>query len=489
MYRRSLKALLGLLCLHLSACIGGPPPPVFQETACQLSGLTAEQAARMTCGTVSVPRNYRHREGGTFELAVVVIRATGGPTAHDPVLYVQGGPGFPLIDHADYMVHQIFAPGRDLILVDQRGMGRSTPVLCPHGTHDQLTVFAQGPPLDKLIEGFKTVYARCREELLRDGIEPDDFGTLVTVEDLELVRQALGIRQWNVYGVSYGTTVAMTLEALYPHTVRAAVLDSAYPPEPLPMTRKESLERSLRGLYGLCAADRACAATYPHLDLLYAETERHLAGAPLIIRVPESLGMPGNRVVLGAAEFEIVMFLALYERTTLPHLPRLMTAAHDGRGEDLEPLVAGLLQWFRQQNMGAALAIQCRDRPVMGEAASPEANILDLLAGSGAACAGWPAASAAPKMPVGTRIPTLVLSGAVDPVTPSAFGRLTANEIGGAAQWIEFPGVAHGVQHSTLCGALVVWRFFRNPNRKPDTSCLGTTPSLSFVDEPPPPKP
>jgi pimeloyl-ACP methyl ester carboxylesterase len=452
--------------------------PEFHPVACTLPNIPAAAMGRLTCGTVAVPRRYDRPDQGTITLAVAILHRPDTTPLHDPVLYLQGGPGFPLLDQTDRLLHQIFGPLRDLILVDQRGTGRSEPVFCPAGTHDLLAVLARGGSTDRLTTGFRSVYAACRAELARAGAA-DLFGTIVTTQDMEQVRKALGLDEWNVYGVSYGTTVALTMAATHPRRIRAMVLDSVYPPDPLPETRRQSFEASLSSLFRQCAADAACTAVYPALDRLYAETLRRLDEAPLTVAMPAAMGLPGDRVVLTAPVFELTSFLALYGRGIRPYLPYMIQAAHDGSADTLKPLLVELIDWFAERQLGTALAVQCRDRP----SSLPEssASLLDLLTTDGAVCGGWPASGPEPVIPSGTRIPTLILSGALDPVTPPDFARVTARALGSAAIRLDFPTVAHGVQGSTLCGALVVWSFIRSPHQRQDSSCIVKIPPLGFA--------
>lgn len=475
--RHAARLLVGLLGLITSGIALAEPDPEFHPAPCALPNIPAEAMSRLTCGTVAVPRRYDHPEQGSLTLAIAILHRPDEERLHDPILYIQGGPGFPLLDHADYLLHQILGPRRDLVLVDQRGTGRSEPSFCAGGTHDLLAVLARGGPADRLAAGFRAAYAACRAELLQAGAA-DLFGTRASAEDMERVRRALGLGQWNLYGVSYGTTVAMTLATIYPRPIRAMVLDSVYPPEPLPQNRAQSFAASLASLFRLCAADPACNAAYPALDRLYADTLRRLDSAPLPIAMPPALGLPDDRVLLSASEFEIVSFFALYERSSWTYLPHLIKAAHDGSAGELTPLLTGLMQWYGERTLGAALAVQCRDRPDSGGTA----GLLDLLTAGGETCAGWPVTGPAPSIPIGRPIPTLILSGALDPVTPSSFGRLTAHTIGATATWLELPNVAHGVQHSALCGAILVWRFVRSPYQHPDESCIAAIPPISFAD-------
>ncbi|HVJ53280.1 MAG TPA: alpha/beta fold hydrolase [Aliidongia sp.] len=475
--------LLRATCLGLVMTIAaGPahaePGSDFHPAVCALSGIPADAAARITCGTVAVPRLYEHPEAGSLSLAVAIIHPMG-EALHDPVLYLQGGPGFPLLDQADYLLHQILAPRRDLILVDQRGTGRSEPHFCTGGTGALLAALAQGGPAATLGAGFESVYAACRAEILKAGAA-GWFGTDVTVADMERVRAAFDIGEWNLYGVSYGTTVALAMADQHPRSIRAALLDSAYPPEPLPESRKRRFEETLALLFRLCAADAGCNGAYPALDRLYADTLRRLDEAPLAVVMPADLALPDNRMVLSAAEFEIVSFLALYEGGGWSRLPAFIAAAHDRAADQLEPLMAGLVRWFGQESLGTMLAVQCRDRPVDGQA--HRGSLLDLLNAGGRICAGWPLAGPTPRIRPGLPVPTLFLSGALDPVTPPSFARQAALAIGRSANWLELPNTGHGVQHASLCGAILVWQFFRAPYRRVDDGCVETIPPLRFIE-------
>ena len=229
--------------------------PTFVDTPCSLPNVTPEILARLRCGTVAVPRNHDNRAAGHFNLAVVVAKSAEQPSLPDPVVYISGGPGGPLTIYADYQARHPYAPGRDLILVDQRGTGRSEPQLCPELTAKMLeaNIAAVADMTEDHLARSRAMYLACRDAAIGRGIDLNNFGTMVTAEDFDWVRRALGITQWNVYGESYGTTVAMTLAARHPSTVRTLVLDSVYPPDPVPprlTIHEAALEFLFQGLRG-----------------------------------------------------------------------------------------------------------------------------------------------------------------------------------------------------------------------------------------------
>jgi pimeloyl-ACP methyl ester carboxylesterase len=321
--------LLGSTVPHRACGAAAPSGPVFDEMACDLPHLSSEVAPRVRCGTVSVPRDYGAPDRGLFKLAVVVVGSAQQPTLPDPVVYISGGPGSPLTIYADHQARHPYAARRDLILVDQRGVGHSQPRLCPAVASalmkTELAVIA-APTADAQANAQaqrRSAFMACRDDARAHGIDLNDFGTAVTAEDFEQIRQALGIARWNVVGESYGTTVAMTLMAHHPKPIRTAVLDSLYPPDPLPPSWTRAAE-ARAAFFALCEHDPECAAAYPDLDGVYRQTLDQLGRAPLAVAVPPRLGQPDNRAPLTASMFEVVTDNLLYVPSAYSGLPRLI---------------------------------------------------------------------------------------------------------------------------------------------------------------------
>ena len=338
--------------------------PVFEATTCDLPDVTPEIRARLRCGTVRVPRDHARPDTGSFSLAVVVIKSAQQPSLSDPVVYISGGPGNPLTIYAAYQARNPYAPRRDLILVDQRGTGRSEPSLCPDLDLTLLEAnlaVAVEDSADAMLKR-RAAYTTCRDQAIGRGIDLADFGTSVTVEDFEWVRKALGIERWNVYGESYGTAVAMTLVALHPDAIRSAVLDSIYLPDSVPLwSRVVSDARD--AFFAHCARDEACAASFPDLARTYRETLDRLDRTPLIVSVPAQLHQPNDQARITAPLFEILISRLLYFPTAYPTLPRIIQSVHDGDARGLGNLIASEMAAATMENRATNAAVECRDRP------------------------------------------------------------------------------------------------------------------------------
>src|SRR5215831_15644947 len=286
-------AVMLFIGLELLENAGGetqPPRPVFSETTCDLPNISPDIRPRLRCGTVNVPRDYDNPDSGHFNLAVVVIKSEQQPSSPEPVVYISGGPGNPLTVYAAYQARRPYAPRRDLILVDQRGTGRSEPRICPDLDRKladaKLAIWINNT--EETLARRRAAYLACRDEAVGRGLDLRDFGTRVTVEDFERVRQALRVERWNVYGESYGTTVAMTLVALHPNAVRAAVLDSIYPPDPVPLS-STTVSDARDAFFAYCARDKVCSTSFPDLAETYRDVLVRLDQNPMFVTAPPQM--------------------------------------------------------------------------------------------------------------------------------------------------------------------------------------------------------
>lgn len=415
----------------------------------------------------------------------MIIASEQHPALPDPVVYINGGPGEPLTVYTVAQARTAYAPGRDLILVDQRGTGRSEPAICPD--HERklfaATLAFAAEDTSGTIEAHRAAYVGCRDEAIRRGLDLTNFGTSVTVEDFEWVRRALGIARWNVYGESHGTTVAMSLAALHAEAIRSLVLDSIYPPEPQPQW-SATVVRAREAFFAHCANDAACAASYPDLRAMYRQAVTRLAHEPLWVELPPQLRQYGKRAQITADLFETLLSRMLYFPPTYPRLPLVIKSVGEGDGGDLGRIIAADFAAARTQSRGTHAGVECRDRPHFREPLSAGADVLDRIQLYGI-CATWAELGPAPRVPAGTPVPTLVLAGQFDPVSGPAQSRQVAAILGPAARLVVFPRLGHNIRQFSPCGTRIATAFIDDPQRVPDTSCVNRRPPIRFEAKPP----
>lgn len=454
-----MKRLLrgGALALLLSA-----PLAATSLEPCRVPGLRNE----VLCGQVQRPLDPARPDGPTLAVHYVVVPAMARRKLPDPVVLLAGGPGQSAIGVAPGVMG-LFARlnnRRDIVFVDQRGTGRSAPLVCDEG--ERL------PPSESLdIEAQIARLAACKARLAAlPQVGGDEglgfFTTTLAMQDLDAVRVALGATQLNLVGVSYGTRAALEYMRQFPQAVRRAALDGAVPPDMvLPASFSPDNQAALDAQLAACAADAACARAYPTLR---AEWAALLAALPKTVDVAdprtgrvESLTLTRERV-LGAVRGP------LYGPALAAGLPAAIHAAAQGRWEPLFGL-ASLLGGRReaQPAIGMHFSVVCaEDVPRLAganEAAGRDFGT-DFARLYERACEVWPRG----KVPAAFyRIdpfprPVLVTSGGLDPATPPRHGARVAAALGPAARHVVVPHAGHGVL-TIGCMRDVLFRFVDAP--------------------------
>jgi pimeloyl-ACP methyl ester carboxylesterase len=242
--------LLGILCLFLFLPTGAMATPLAHSLgACGTlqsddgTGTIEREdfGADWQCGTVSVPAD-RATGSGVINLRVAYWHRPGA--ARNTVLALAGGPGQGAFQYSLYFQKQLsgILGNRDLLVFDQRGTGGSGYLDFEKCTNKQDT---------------EAGYDRCARTM---GSALRNYNTAASVADIEDVRQALGIPQLFVLGVSYGTKVAGDYLRSYPSAVEATVLDSPLAPTGIDPWMRDSMAGSKRIMRNVCA-NSACPFT------------------------------------------------------------------------------------------------------------------------------------------------------------------------------------------------------------------------------------
>lgn len=359
-----------------------------------------------------------------MQLHVAVVPALRLKPAADPLFIVSGGPGQAASDF--YLsVAPAFARirrDRDLVVVDQRGTGRSNRMDC---TLPDDSEFATVDP-QKLQELVRT----CRAHLPGD---PRYYTSSIAVRDLDDVRAALGYEKLNLYGISYGTRVVQHYMRRYPGRVRTAILDGAVPAEvalgpDVAIEAQRATESSLQR----CARDESCSQQFPDILAQFAALQQQLRKQPLSVSIPHPLTGAITRTTIDAARFGAAVRLLSYSDETVATLPLLIHEAQSLR--EPQALTA---QYLRVSNAmeeqiaaGMHFAVVCsEDAPrwaqekVTEEALAKTYMGTAFMSGMRAVCEAWPRGPVDTDFgePLQTDVPTLILSGSNDPVTPQRY--------------------------------------------------------------------
>jgi pimeloyl-ACP methyl ester carboxylesterase len=380
---------------------------------CQLPGL-AEPAR---CGTLEVPENPVKPDGRRLAVGVAVIPATGKAQA-DPIVPLMGGPGEAAISEAAYFAEQFARLRRDhdILLVDQRGTGRSGALRCD--------LYSPDDPAVSLRDIYPLAAVKRCEQQLSARADLRQFTYLHFANDLEQVRRALGYGKMNLSGGSYGTRAAQVFMRVYPQSVRTVYLGSVVPLDVItPLTMAKSAQAALEHMFEACDAEPACHAAFPDLRGEFDQVLARLDTGQVRAAIP---GRGGTFPIHRGRVVEWFRSMN-YRPVTAVDLPWMIHRAYLG---DFGPFVEGVLSNARGADsavsFGLLFAITCND----DVAFMRDEDIVQETGGTflgdfrarqqQAACKHWPKVSHPPgyRAPVQSAVPTLFVSGDLDGATP-----------------------------------------------------------------------
>jgi pimeloyl-ACP methyl ester carboxylesterase len=324
--------------------------------------------------------------------------------------------------------------------------------------------------------------------LVGEGIDLTAYTSAANAADVDDLRQALGYSEWNLYGSSYGTRLALTIMRDNPDGVRSVVLDSVYPPQvDLTTTQAVSFERSLDLLFESCLADFACNTKYPDLKTTFYELAEQLDKESINFQLIRPSNSMFYDVILNGDRFIWITRELLYQTDQIPFLPERITSLQKGETTSFAELLKRSIFFDDFWSEGMFYSIQCaeevpfsteQDAHRLNDTVNPRLiQAIDFSKIFYPLCSTWNTnqPTAIENETVISDIPTLILSGEFDPVTPPAWGKLAAETLSNS-QFLEFPDFGHGILGSGPdtgnCSKQIVNAFISNPDETADASCI-----------------
>lgn len=413
------------------------------------------------------------RGDGDSDMDLLVVLDSYGPGGASLTRHANWLP-----DGDDWRDHPILAR-RDLILIDQRGAGFSRPSLwCDEA-------------------GGETPRA-CQRRLVDAGIDLSRYSTPESAADLVDVRRALGLDEWNLFGASYGTRLALVTLRDHPDGIRSVLLEGVFPPDVVPATL-EDIDNALRAFDEVavaCAADAGCASQFGPIDELLLAALRTTEDADSLEAASELMVLLRGalldvdglralpRALQAAAEGDLDEAIAMLDEVVVPFIEPRADTAPDPSGDDP---VAGNP---RTSSLGLYASIHCREEAAfvdrdelfeqgdrLLESGVDLVLLQTLFAGIGYEiewlCPRWESgiADTAEQRPAESDVPTLLLSGRFDPVTPPSWGDRAAETLDRATHLVA-PNLSHRLVLRDGCIDTIVADFLDRPETDPDTSCV-----------------
>lgn len=398
------------------------------------------------CATLQRPENPADPAGRMLELAVIMLPSYSPKPEPDAFTVIQGGPGGSSIDLAALYRWSFDAirKKRDIIVIDQRGTGRSNQLACtlPEDAGSQFD------------SDLSAQLARDCAAQLSESSDLRFYTTAIAVEDLEAMRRASGHSQLNLYGVSYGTRVVQEYLRQYPDRARTAILDGVVPVG-LNLAGGEIARRwqdSFVALNQRCQQQPDCRQSHGDLFESYSRLQQRFTEQRISVRLPHPVSGKPSDFTFDQYSIAAAMRLMAYAPEQRALIPLMLTEANAG---NYTMMAAQIL--LLESTLLGSMAIGMSNSVICSEdapfvTAADQARAKDtifteqLSEGILAACREWPQGKVPADFfePFSSSVPVLLLSGEVDPITPPSNGEQAARMLGNSLH-ISVPGQGHGV--------------------------------------------
>lgn len=432
---------------------------------------------RLLCGTVQQPlsaKAVKDAENQTISIHFAIIPAIKPLYPTEAVLAFAGGPGQSAFDAAAVFAQALryARENRDILLVDQRGTGKSGLLQCDG--MDLVSQFAFDESTADIVALAKTDTLACKEKL---QVDLSHYTTVAAASDFEAVRQALGYQKLHLYGGSYGTRMAQEYMRQYPAAVVTATLDGVVPFNQSLGALGAASDASVAALYAYCEASETCHQQFPRARQQLQQLIQQLDAAPVSTRVRHPRTFALIDLTLTRAKLQQAIRFALYSNNSRALLPYTIEQALAG---DYSPLVGLMLSQdiVQQLSVGVNFAVVCAEDVPFWTAESRAEFAKSYLGrtwmqSAEASCAVWqtPAVDVAYTQPLQTATPVLLLSGGLDPVTPPAWAELAMSQMPNARHLVA-PHATHIVA-SQSCAPKLISQFINQQSAANlDASCL-----------------
>lgn len=453
------------------------------------------------CFRLAVKENRQSENSKILKLPIIKLRHKENNPKLAPVLYIPGGPGdggwldvdrigfwWDFIDENDWLKE------REVILYDPRGTGLVEPRMdCPEIENLVPQILTFNREYKKAGQLSDEASRHCYNRLIKEGFDPKQYNSAMNAQDLHELFLALKIKEWNLYGLSYGTHFALTYARDYPTDIKAMILDSVIPPE---VNFFEDyawlIYRAMDYLAQTCARSSPCQ-TYGDLNEKYRRIIERLNKQPVLLSVDHPYRSGKVKILLTGDLFVDFVFINLYSRPNIETLPSKIAAIDEGDEEALVEAASDIASlYINREDFGEAMnqSVHCNEEAPFNNIEkmraqfrrysllAPLVETIDTLEGE---CESWftIAGDIKDNQPVKSNIPTLLLTGGFDPVTPPVYAKSAAKNLTRSFLF-EFPHVGHDVLSYEPCADLIAKKFLDDPEHDPKDSCFDDLPSPVF---------
>jgi len=481
----------------------------IDPVVCPFKGDIDYKPGEIECGLLQVPENRENPDSRFIELHFVKLNSRWGRDEDekdekkkdsglapgkrdDPVVYLTGGPGAQVTSYVKRFKDHGLLDHRDMYILEQRGIGSSGD-FCPFydsrkPANEDVTTFEESQEA-----GLNRV-SDCARNAQAAGVDLAGYNTMENARDVKALRRALGFEKWNMWGISYGSILAQAYLKEDPEGILAAAIDAV-----MPLDIRESelywriahwYERDLQKIQEICDRQPACAEYYPDISGRIRQAIGSVVNQPIEVEVKDIENYPSGKARFFPDIVGYLPFIFLYEQDNYPGIPGLVYAWADAvvqRDQVMFKAIASTssMGGFGGQSQGMANAIMCIDGDAEAQARASKKDILEdpVLGAALGSATYWDRRAALcaeldmnqrpadQYSPVQTDLPSLIIEGDMDPITPPPNAKAILPGFANAT-YVEFPYAGHGPSRSVECAGDMLNAFYDHPTLEPDLGCV-----------------
>ncbi len=433
-------------------------------------------------GVLEVPENRTNSNSRTLKLAYKVLKAKTADSSKAPIAFLYGGPGGAALTLEGFWAKHPLRNDRDIVLMDQRGTGASG----ANGTEVGEAMFniaRQDLDIDAEIKMLKVVFSKCKERMQHDGVDLTGYTTKENAADFEDLRKELAYEKWNLLGISYGSRLGLTIMDDFPQGVRTAVFSAVSPSGTDYINdHYRNIEQSLLTVLRRCENNKDCNTRYPNLK------ERFIIALEQLQSDPMHVEYEGEPFIVNTQDALLMVTVLLYNRPSIGYIPFFIEALENRETAVFINFLKGMEHLYKQVNWPVNRNITGYDKlPFYDEAKMTESlqqsEILSCLATSSNLDVEIVKHWHLPNIPslktkaVVSNIPTLLISGGLDPVTPTSNATETLKHLKNGYEVI-FLDESHS--QFNPCFFQIIEEFLNNPLQKPNIECSSVRNSIEW---------
>ncbi|HEX4013547.1 MAG TPA: alpha/beta hydrolase [Candidatus Cybelea sp.] len=499
-------ALCALLAASAGALLGtkaAAATPSFVSAPCPKMPQAIPELKTARCGRLTVLEDRRSGSKTTIVLSVAIVPARAKKAKADPIVWLAGGPGDDAITEIPMAMPGKLNANRDVIFMSQRGTYSARPKLtCP--VVDRWAEQTLDMPYDAPATGaaYSAATLACRKELAAKTSDLGAYNTLESADDLEDLRVALHVPKWNLYGISYGTDLALTYLREHPAGLRSVAIDGVFPPSLAGgVAAWKSAGEGINAVFRACSQQAACRKRYGDIGATFLRLVTRYQASPQTV----SVAVPGHS---GKVKVKISGGMLLqWAVSPGTHLAAKVPASFDALAHGnptpiastwaapkLDPNGVGVLgnglfygvscgEWVPYETEAAIVAAGRKAFPTLPASIWNNGPNLPFMRQN---CRDWDVPPVASKVRdvTASSVPVLVMSAQFDGQTAASFGPYVARTLSRATV-VTIPNVAHVAYGSpsadaNKCAYEITLSFFDVLNRA-DTSCVKKVPATKFV--------